>query len=70
MYRVPPNNYPFYGERERYTPVIQSDGGQLSGDGAGREGAVQEWVLLGVGTAGTAGKMCRRLTRERLAGPE
>lgn len=30
MYRVPPNNYPFYGERERYVPAIQADGGQLS----------------------------------------
>ena len=31
MYRVPPNNYPFYSEEERYVPVIQADGGQLSG---------------------------------------
>ena len=31
MYRVPPNSYPFYGDAERYTPVMQADGGQLSG---------------------------------------
>ncbi|GLC42997.1 hypothetical protein PLESTM_001411000 [Pleodorina starrii] len=28
--RVPPNNYPFYTEDEKYTPVVQADGGQLS----------------------------------------
>lgn len=28
---VPPNNYPFYGPEEQYTPVMQADGGQLSG---------------------------------------
>lgn len=28
---VPPNPFPFYAEVERYVPVIQSDGGQLSG---------------------------------------
>lgn len=28
---VAPNNYPFYTEEEVYTPVLQSDGGQLSG---------------------------------------
>lgn len=28
---VPPNNYPFYSEDEVYTPVLQPDGGQLSG---------------------------------------
>ena len=29
---VPPNNYPFYSEEERYVPIMQADGGQLSGD--------------------------------------
>ncbi len=28
---VPPNPYPFYSEEERYTPLIQPDGGQMSG---------------------------------------
>ena len=28
---VPPNNYPFYSEDEKYVPVVQADGGQLSG---------------------------------------
>ena len=28
---VPPNNYPFYSQDEIYTPVVQADGGQLSG---------------------------------------
>eukprot|EP01026_Neomeris_dumetosa_P042555 TRINITY_DN3550_c1_g1_i7.p3 TRINITY_DN3550_c1_g1~~TRINITY_DN3550_c1_g1_i7.p3 ORF type:complete len:211 (-),score=20.58 TRINITY_DN3550_c1_g1_i7:207-839(-) len=27
---VPPNNYPFYSEEEKYVPVMQTDGGQLS----------------------------------------
>lgn len=27
---VPPNNYPFYSESEKYTPIVQADGGQLS----------------------------------------
>ncbi|KAL0023269.1 hypothetical protein WJX77_001673 [Trebouxia sp. C0004] len=27
---VAPNNYPFYSEDEKYTPIMQSDGGQLS----------------------------------------
>ena len=27
---VPPNNYPFYNEDEKYVPVMQADGGQLS----------------------------------------
>ena len=31
---VAPNNYPFYQEEEVYTPVVQSDGGQLSGEAA------------------------------------
>jgi hypothetical protein len=31
MHSTPPNNYPFYAESERYQPVLQSDGGQLSG---------------------------------------
>ncbi|KAG1660248.1 hypothetical protein FOA52_007645 [Chlamydomonas sp. UWO 241] len=30
MYAVPPNNYPHYGDDERYTPAMQADGGQLS----------------------------------------
>jgi hypothetical protein len=28
---VPPNNYPFYNDEEQYKPVMQADGGQLSG---------------------------------------
>lgn len=28
---VPPNNYPFYSDEEKYVPVMQADGGQLSG---------------------------------------
>lgn len=28
---VPPNNYPFYNDNEKYIPVMQADGGQLSG---------------------------------------
>ena len=28
---VPPNNYPFYSEDEKYVPIVQADGGQLSG---------------------------------------
>lgn len=31
MHSIAPNNFPFYSESERYRPVIQSDGGQLSG---------------------------------------
>lgn len=27
---IPPNNYPFYNDDEKYVPVIQPDGGQLS----------------------------------------
>eukprot|EP00983_Pelagomonas_calceolata_P099789 1158499-Pelagomonas_calceolata.AAC.2 len=30
MHSVGPNNFPFYSECERYQPVIQGDGGQLS----------------------------------------
>jgi hypothetical protein len=29
---VPPNNYPFYNEDEKYVPMMQADGGQLSGE--------------------------------------
>lgn len=29
--RVGPNNFPFYTDEEKYMPVLQSDGGQLSG---------------------------------------
>ncbi len=29
---VGPNNYPFYSSDEVYKPVLQSDGGQLSGE--------------------------------------
>ena len=32
--QVPPNNYPFYSDEEKYVPVMQSDGGQLSGTSA------------------------------------
>jgi hypothetical protein len=28
---VPPNNYPFYNDDEKYVPIMQADGGQLSG---------------------------------------
>ena len=28
---IPPNNYPFYTKEEKYIPVVQPDGGQLSG---------------------------------------
>lgn len=28
---VAPNNYPFYSDEEKYIPIMQSDGGQLSG---------------------------------------
>ena len=28
---IPPNNYPFYKDEEKYEPVVQPDGGQLSG---------------------------------------
>lgn len=28
---VPPNRYPFYNDEEKYIPVMQSDGAQLSG---------------------------------------
>lgn len=43
MYRVPPNNYPFYSEEERYVPVIQADGGQLSGaEGCKVDAAIYE----------------------------
>lgn len=28
---VAPNNYPFYSDEETYIPIMQSDGGQLSG---------------------------------------
>lgn len=44
MYRVPPNNYPFYSEEERYVPVIQADGGQLSGVEGWKENAAIYWV--------------------------
>ena len=29
---VAPNDYPFYGDDEKYVPIIQADGGQLSGN--------------------------------------
>jgi hypothetical protein len=32
---VGPNNYPFYSTDEIYKPVLQSDGGQLSGGSCG-----------------------------------
>lgn len=35
---VPPNNYPFYSEGEKYVPVMQADGGQLSGARGRRAG--------------------------------
>ena len=27
---IPPNNYPFFSEEEKYKPLIQNDGGILS----------------------------------------
>ncbi len=33
---VAPNNYPFYNEDEKYVPVMQADGGQLSGEPNGQ----------------------------------
>ena len=33
---VPPNNYPFYNDDEKYVPIMQADGGQLSGNRASR----------------------------------
>jgi len=42
MHSVGPNNFPFYTEAERYQPVIQGDGGQLSGDSACL--LAREWV--------------------------
>lgn len=29
---VPPNNFPFYDDNEKYIPMLQSDGAQLSGE--------------------------------------
>ena len=34
---IPPNNYPFYKDEEKYEPVVQPDGGQLSGKSRLRE---------------------------------
>lgn len=31
---MPPNNYPFYNDDEKYVPITQADGGQLSGAAA------------------------------------
>lgn len=33
FFPVPPNNYPFYNDDEKYVPIMQADGGQLSGAG-------------------------------------
>lgn len=33
---VPAPNYTFFSEAERYVPVIQADGGQLSGESTAR----------------------------------
>lgn len=41
--RVAPNHYPFYAEHEKYMPMLQADGGQLSGKRA-RRSAVQRAV--------------------------
>ncbi|GMH32680.1 hypothetical protein BSKO_00514 [Bryopsis sp. KO-2023] len=30
FFRVAPNNYPFYNDDEKYVPIMQADGGQLS----------------------------------------
>ena len=35
---MPPNNYPFYVDEAKYVPVMQADGGQLSGEGWGGRG--------------------------------
>jgi len=41
MHSVGPNNFPFYSESERYQPVIQADGGQLSG-----ECSLRKWCCI------------------------
>lgn len=47
---VPPNNYPFYSEDEKYVPIMQADGGQLSGTDpsslGGRDRSIP-WMLTG-----------------------
>ena len=34
---VPPNNYPFYNDDEKYKPIIFADGGQFSGENVAGE---------------------------------
>lgn len=46
---VPPNNYPFYNDEEKYVPVMQADGGQLSG------ALTASSVCAGVGVDGRGG---------------
>ena len=33
-WEIPPNNYKWYSEEEKYKPVVQADGGILSSAGA------------------------------------
>lgn len=55
---VPPNNYPFYDEDEKYVPVMQADGGQLSGEGPA--GQLQGPSLApGCKATAIAGHSCR-----------
>jgi hypothetical protein len=61
---IPPNNYDFYSEAEKYTPNIQADGGVLSSarGGAGRA------KRCGAGCAARAGGGAPRGARARGAG--
>ena len=36
---MPPNNYPFYNDDEKYKPIIFADGGQFSGESVAGEPA-------------------------------
>lgn len=53
---VPPNNYPFYNDDEKYVPVMQADGGQLSGGGEEEE---REGALIPAAAASFAAAPCR-----------
>ena len=35
-WEIPPNNYKWYSEEEKYKPVVQADGGILSSTGGTR----------------------------------
>lgn len=54
---MPPNNYPFYSEEEKYVPVVQADGGQLSGGAAGAE-----WLRPWARARKQQQRRCGRLT--------